>query len=222
MRAGYPGGVPDSSPARGEATPPSLSEATPPSLSEATPPSLSEATPSSLSEATSPSLSGPDAELFRHVLGHYPTGVAVITAMTPNGPVGMSMNSFTSVSLAPPLVLFCPSLTSTTWPQLRDAGHIAINVLSARQEPVSRMFAAPVPDRFSKISWSSGQNGEPLFDDALGWLECRVQAEYPAGDHTVVIAEIDRMGVHDEIAEPLVYFRGKYYAGITEAVKSAD
>ena len=169
-----------------------------------------------------PVLNGPDAQLFRHVLGHYPTGVAVITAMTDRGPVGLSMNSFTTVSLAPPLVLFCPSLTSSTWPQLRERGHIAIIVLSAGQESVSRLFAAPVAERFGQVAWSSGDNGAPLLDDALGWLECTVQAEYPAGDHTVVIAQIDRMGVHDAIGEPLVYFRGSYYAGITEAVESAD
>jgi 3-hydroxy-9,10-secoandrosta-1,3,5(10)-triene-9,17-dione monooxygenase reductase component len=173
-------------------------------------------------DAAPPVLNGPDAELFRHVLGHYPTGVAVITAMTDHGPVGLSMNSFTSVSMAPPLVLFCPSLTSSTWPRLREVGQIAINVLSAGQESVSRLFAAPVTDRFGKVSWSSGHNGAPLLDDALGWLECTVQAEYPAGDHTVVIAQINRMGVHDEIGEPLVYFRGAYYAGISEAVGSAD
>jgi 3-hydroxy-9,10-secoandrosta-1,3,5(10)-triene-9,17-dione monooxygenase reductase component len=173
-------------------------------------------------DAVPPVLSGPDAQLFRHVIGHYPTGVAVITAMTDPGPVGLSMNSFTSVSLAPPLVLFCPSLTSSTWPQLREQGQIAINVLSAGQESVSRLFAAPVADRFGEVAWSPGRNGAPLLDDALGWLECTVQAEYPAGDHTVVIAEIDRMGVHDEIAEPLVFFRGSYYAGISEAVEAAD
>jgi 3-hydroxy-9,10-secoandrosta-1,3,5(10)-triene-9,17-dione monooxygenase reductase component len=169
-----------------------------------------------------PALSGPDADLFRHVLGHYPTGVAVITANTDDGPVGLSMNSFTSVSLHPPLVLFCPALLSGTWPLLREVGEIAINVLSAGQESVSRLFAARVQNRFADIGWYSGSNGAPLIEDALGWLECTVQAEYPAGDHTVVIAEINRMGVHDEITEPLVFFRGRYYAGISEAVKSAD
>jgi 3-hydroxy-9,10-secoandrosta-1,3,5(10)-triene-9,17-dione monooxygenase reductase component len=105
---------------------------------------------------------------------------------------------------------------------LRETGQIAINVLSAGQESVSRLFASRGADRFADISWSVGENGAPLLDDALGWLECTVQAEYPAGDHTVVIAEIDRMGVHGEIGEPLVFFRGAYYAGTSEAVESAD
>jgi flavin reductase (DIM6/NTAB) family NADH-FMN oxidoreductase RutF len=169
-----------------------------------------------------PDLRGPDADLFRHVLGHYPTGVAVITAHTEHGPVGMSMNSFTSLSLQPPLVLFCPATTSTTWRLLREAGDIAINVLSAGQEELSRKFANKAVDRFSGTSWSVGENGAPLLHDALGWLECKVLSEAPAGDHTVVIAEIDRMNVHWEIAEPLVFFRGRYYRGMVEAVESDD
>jgi 3-hydroxy-9,10-secoandrosta-1,3,5(10)-triene-9,17-dione monooxygenase reductase component len=167
-----------------------------------------------------PVLSGPDADSFRHVLGHYPTGVAVITAQAPGGPVGMAMNSFTSLSLDPPLVLFCPASASTTWPLLRTAGTIAINVLSAGQEAVSRAFSARNSDRFEGIDWSAGGNGAPLLKDALGWLECTVQAEYPAGDHTVVIARIDLMGVHDAIADPLVFFRGGYYQGIPAAASS--
>jgi hypothetical protein len=79
---------------------------------------------------------------FREVLGHYPTGVAVVTAMTPGGPVGMAVNSFTSVSLAPPLVLFCPAASSTTWPVLRTTGVVAVNVLSAEQEAVRSRLGA--------------------------------------------------------------------------------
>lgn len=169
-----------------------------------------------------PALSDPDADSFRHVLGHYPTGVAVITAKTATGPVGLSMNSFTSLSLQPPLVLFCPAQSSSTWPQLREAGSIAINVLSAGQEAVSRQFAGPAAQRFADVAWSAGQNAAPLLDDALGWIECTVQAEYPAGDHTVVVAEIGRMGVHAHLGDPLVFFRGAYYAGIAAAAEAAD
>lgn len=169
-----------------------------------------------------PALTNPDADSFRHVLGHYPTGVAVITAQTANGPVGLSMNSFTSLSLQPPLVLFCPAQSSSTWPQLREAGAIAINVLSAGQEAVSRQFAGPAGQRFDGVAWSAGQNEAPLLDDALGWIECAIQAEYPAGDHTVVIAEIQRMGVHAHLGDPLVFFRGAYYAGIAAAARAED
>ena len=166
-----------------------------------------------------PQLANSTVDALRHVLGHYPTGVAVITAQTPDGPAGMSMNSFTSLSLEPPLVLFCPADSSRTWPLLRQAGKIAINVLSAGQEAVSRAFAARSADRFAGLAWTVGANGAPLLLDALGWLECSVQAEYPAGDHLVVIASIDRMGVHGEIVDPLVFFKGAYYAGITAAIE---
>jgi 3-hydroxy-9,10-secoandrosta-1,3,5(10)-triene-9,17-dione monooxygenase reductase component len=167
-----------------------------------------------------PELTWPDAALSRHVLGHYPTGVAVITAMEGDEPIGMSMNSFTSVSLHPALVLFCPADSSSTWPRLREVGRLAINVLSAGQESVSRLFATRDVDRFAEFGWTPGSNGAPLLLDALGWLECRVQAEHPAGDHTVVIAEIQRMGVHGDIGDPLVFFRGAYYAGISKALES--
>jgi flavin reductase (DIM6/NTAB) family NADH-FMN oxidoreductase RutF len=161
-----------------------------------------------------PQLSGPDADLFRHVLGHYPTGVAVITGIVDGAPVGMAMNSFTSVSMLPPLVLFCPAQSSTTWPLLQRAPAICINVLSAGQESVSRQFALKDVDRFAGLDWTPGRNGAPLLSDALGWLECVVTAEQPAGDHTVVIAEIEQLGVHADIGEPLVFFRGRYHRGL--------
>jgi 3-hydroxy-9,10-secoandrosta-1,3,5(10)-triene-9,17-dione monooxygenase reductase component len=168
-----------------------------------------------------PALSSPDEALFRHVLGHYPTGVSIITAVTPDGPVGMAMNSFTSVSVTPPLVLFCPAASSTTWPVLRTCDAIAINVLAADQEPVSRLFAKRGVDRFAEIGWRIGENGAPLLNGALGWLECSVQAEYPAGDHTVVTAEISKMGLNPVLDSPLVFFRSAYFAGV-EAAGRAD
>ncbi|MGI8665934.1 MAG: flavin reductase family protein, partial [Jatrophihabitans sp.] len=118
-----------------------------------------------------PILSGPDADSFRHVLGHYPTGVAGITAMTDEGPLGMAMNSFTSLSLHPPLVLFCPAESSTTWPRLRAAGAIAINVLSAGQQSISRAFALRDSDRFGGVSWSRGGKNDPTPDKTPSWLE---------------------------------------------------
>ena len=151
---------------------------------------------------------------FREVLGHYPTGVAVVTAMTAAGPVGMAVNSFTSVSLSPPLVLFCPAATSTTWPVLRVPGVVAVNVLSAEQEWVSQIFARRDIDRFAEVEWVPGTNGAPLLADALGWLECTVHQEHPAGDHTIVVAAVDRIGLHTDIDLPLVFFRGRYQTGI--------
>ena len=157
-----------------------------------------------------PNLIATQDDHFREVLGHYPTGVAVVTAMTGDGPVGMAVNSFTSVSLTPPLVLFCPAATSTTWPVLRRSGVVAVNVLSADQESVSRLFARRDVDRFAEIGWVPGANGAPLLADALGWLECTLGDEHPAGDHTIVLAGVDRIGLHKEFDAPLVFFRGAY------------
>jgi 3-hydroxy-9,10-secoandrosta-1,3,5(10)-triene-9,17-dione monooxygenase reductase component len=162
-------------------------------------------------------LSNPNGESLRHVLGHYPTGVAVITTMTEDGPTGMAMNSFTSVSLDPPLVLFCPANSSSTWPALRKHPRLAINVLSAQQEEVSRLFARKDVDRFAATGWSPGHNGAPLLNDALGWIECHVTSETAAGDHSVVVAQIDHLGVHDVVADALVFFKGAYHAGLDAA-----
>jgi 3-hydroxy-9,10-secoandrosta-1,3,5(10)-triene-9,17-dione monooxygenase reductase component len=155
-----------------------------------------------------------ESERLRHVLGRYPTGVAVITAQAPSGPIGMAVNSFTSVSLDPPLVLFCPAHSSTTWPKLRRAASLAVNVLSAEQGEISALFARRGADRFTEMSWSPGENGAPLIEDALGWMECTVESEQEAGDHWVVVARIERLGVHTTIDEPLIFFGGRYYPGL--------
>jgi 3-hydroxy-9,10-secoandrosta-1,3,5(10)-triene-9,17-dione monooxygenase reductase component len=164
--------------------------------------------------ASPPELLAPDTERLRHVLGHFPTGVAVITAMTPSGPVGMAVNSFTSLSLDPPLILFCPASTSTTWPSLRAATALAVNVLASDQTEVSRSFARRAADRFASAPWREGVNGAPLLTEALCWMECTIESEHAAGDHTVVISRIDRMATRGEAAHPLVFFRGEYFSGV--------
>jgi 3-hydroxy-9,10-secoandrosta-1,3,5(10)-triene-9,17-dione monooxygenase reductase component len=158
----------------------------------------------------SPTMHRPTAEVFRHVLGHYPTGVVVVTAMTSEGPVGMAVNSFTSVSLDPPLVLFCPARTSTTWPGLRGARAWAVNLLGGTQSDLSRQFATRAVDRFAGVSWTLAANGAPLLDDALAWLECSPETEHEAGDHTVVIARVQRLAVHTTARDPLIFFCGDY------------
>src|SRR6478672_10993151 len=95
----------------------------------------------------------PDSASFRAVLGHFATGITVITAMDGDEPVGLAANSFSSVSLDPPLVLFCPAKTSSTWPRIQRAGHFTVNVLDEHQEPVSQLFAKPGADRFGQIGW---------------------------------------------------------------------
>jgi 3-hydroxy-9,10-secoandrosta-1,3,5(10)-triene-9,17-dione monooxygenase reductase component len=165
-----------------------------------------------------PRLEEPSAQAFRHVLGHYPTGVAVITGMTSAGPVGMAVNSFTSVSLDPPAVLFCPAHSSSTWPQLRTARHLAINILSNAQHAVSQRFASRQVDRFADTQWSPGTMGAPLLEEALGWIECSIESEVPVGDHTVVIASVQQLGKHANVEDPLIFFRGGYLSGVAAAI----
>jgi flavin reductase (DIM6/NTAB) family NADH-FMN oxidoreductase RutF len=144
---------------------------------------------------------------FRHVLGHLPTGVTVITAFAPE-PTGMAVNSFTSVSLSPPLVLFCPAKSSTTWPQICEAGSFCVNILAHNHEQVSRRFALSGADRFAELPWHR-RDGGPAVDDAVGWIDCSVYDEHEAGDHTIVVARVEALAVAGDVA-PLVFSRGRY------------
>lgn len=150
-----------------------------------------------------------DAARFRQVLGHFPTGVTVITATTADGPAGLAIGSFFSVSLDPPLVGFCPARTSSTWPRIRAAGRFCVNVLAGDQEDVSRRFAGKDPDKFAGLGWSASLNGAPRLADVVAWIDCTVAAVHEAGDHDVVVGAVEALDVVRE-AEPLLFFRGGY------------
>jgi 3-hydroxy-9,10-secoandrosta-1,3,5(10)-triene-9,17-dione monooxygenase reductase component len=150
-----------------------------------------------------------DAERFRQVLGQLPTGVTVVTGHHSGGPVGMSANSVTSVSLDPPLILFCPAKSSTSWPKIRASGRFCVSVFSAHHEETSRRFAARGVDRFAGVSWHPRPSG-PALDDAVAWIECTIDAEHEAGDHVIVVGAVDQLEMHKAAADPLVFFRGRY------------
>lgn len=150
-----------------------------------------------------------DAAGFRHVLGHYPTGVAVVTASAP-GPVGMAVNSFTSVSLKPPLVSFCAASTSSTWPRIRPGGRFAVNILGEDQGELCRQFSRSGVDRFEGVAWEPSASGSPLLAGAVAWLDCEVEAEHPAGDHLIVIGLVKEMGCAG--GRPVLFWRGGYSA----------
>jgi 3-hydroxy-9,10-secoandrosta-1,3,5(10)-triene-9,17-dione monooxygenase reductase component len=150
-----------------------------------------------------------DGKRFRDVLGHLPTGVTVVTAHHPDGPAGMSSNSVTSLSLDPPLILFCPAMTSTTWPRIRESGAFCVNVFAAHHAEASRNFARTGVDRFEGVSWHDRPAG-PALDDAVAWIECRIDAEYPGGDHVIVVGAVQHLEVREGEVEPLVFFRGQY------------
>jgi 3-hydroxy-9,10-secoandrosta-1,3,5(10)-triene-9,17-dione monooxygenase reductase component len=146
---------------------------------------------------------------YRRVLAQLPTGVSIITASGRDGPIGMVANSVTSVSLDPPLILLCPAKTSTTWPGIRSTDGFCINVMAGHHERITRQFAAKGVDRFAGVSYEDRTTG-PVLREALAWIECRLEDEYEAGDHTVAIARVHAMDAAAELAEPLVFFRGGY------------
>ena len=149
------------------------------------------------------------ADELRRVLGHFPTGVCVVAAFERQVPVGMAVNSMTSVSLAPPLVLVCPARTSTTWPAIRAAGEFCISVMAGHHEQISRTFSAHGVDRFQGVSWHARMGG-PALDEAVAWLDCRLSEEHPAGDHTIVVCEVLAAESSEPAWAPLVFFRGRY------------
>lgn len=147
-------------------------------------------------------------ERFRQVLGHLPTGVTVVTAVGPDGPIGLAANSVTSVSLAPPMILICPARSSDTWPAIREAGTFCVNIMAGHQESVTRRFAQKGLDRFAGIDWVPRVAG-PALSDAVAWIECSIHAEYDGGDHSIVVADVLGIDAADAAA-PLVFFRGRY------------
>jgi len=151
----------------------------------------------------------PDEASFRTVLGHFATGVTIITAMDGDEPIGVSANSFTSVSLDPPLVLFCAAKASTTWPRIEAAGKFTVNILNEHQEDVCRVFATKGADRFSRIGWRTSANGQPILHDSLAYIDCEMQEQHDAGDHIIVVGRVQELGVLSEEG-PLLFYRGGY------------
>jgi 3-hydroxy-9,10-secoandrosta-1,3,5(10)-triene-9,17-dione monooxygenase reductase component len=159
--------------------------------------------------ADSDSVVTPDEVDFRNVLGQFATGVTIITAIDGDEPAGVAANSFTSVSLDPPLVLFCVARSSSTWPRIERARKFAVNILGEHQEEVSRLFATRGADRFSQVDWHLGVGGSPVLDDCIAYFDCEFWAEYDGGDHIIVVGIVLDFGVtHD--AGPLVFYKGRY------------
>lgn len=153
-------------------------------------------------------LPGVDAALFRQALGHFASGVTVITAMHGGEPVGLAANSFSSLSLDPPLVLFCAGKSSTTWPRIKAAGTFCVNVLEERQEALCRQFAGK-GDKFHGVGWRpAAYSGAPELDHVLTLIDCHIEAEHEAGDHIVVVGRVVEIKIND--GKPLLFYRGGY------------
>ncbi len=152
-----------------------------------------------------------DARVFRDTLGHYASGITIISGIDEEGPIGFTCQSFYSVSTEPPLVSFSVMTNSTTYPGVRDTGSFVVNVLAHDPHTVSNQFARKGTDKWAGIDWTPTASGNPVIADTLMWLDCDIWAEHEAGDHYIVIGRVNEMSPaswHKE--EPLLYFKGQY------------
>jgi 3-hydroxy-9,10-secoandrosta-1,3,5(10)-triene-9,17-dione monooxygenase reductase component len=162
------------------------------------------------------------AARFRQVLGHFCTGVTVITTVDSDGsPAGFACQAFAALSLDPPLVVFCPSRTSSTWRVIERSGHFAANVLAASQRDLARVFGAPAAsanagspgpaggDKFAGVAWSASASGAPVLGGALAWVACTLDAVHDGGDHLIVTGRVTEIGDVSP-GEPLLFYRGRY------------
>src|SRR6266480_1525174 len=144
-----------------------------------------------------------EKDFFRQVMGQFTTGVTVVTARSKDGLAGLTVNSFTSVSLEPPLVLICVDVNSTALPCIRESGNYAVNILTSEQENLSRCFATTSSERydhFCHASFHVASTGSPILDGALAFIDSRIVAEYPAGDHVIFVGHVVAMGTNGHAA----------------------
>jgi 3-hydroxy-9,10-secoandrosta-1,3,5(10)-triene-9,17-dione monooxygenase reductase component len=152
--------------------------------------------------------SDPSPHRFRHVFGHFCTGVNVITAFDAGEPVGFACQAFAALSIDPPLILFCPKKNLASWPRIARAGSFCVNVLSAEQIRVARVFGTAGADKFASVGWSLSPSGGPVLEGVLTWAGCSVVAIHEAGDHYIVIGSVDELG-SCRPGEPLLYYQGR-------------
>jgi 3-hydroxy-9,10-secoandrosta-1,3,5(10)-triene-9,17-dione monooxygenase reductase component len=151
-----------------------------------------------------------EARLFRDVLGRFASGVTVVTTTSNGEPVGMTCQSFSSVSLDPPLVLFVPAKSSRSWPLIQRSGRFCVNFLAADQAELSNTMASRGTDKFGDVKWTpSARTGSPVLEGSLAHVDCTIHTVHEAGDHYVVIGRVVDLGT-DIDADPLLFFRGTY------------
>ncbi|MFJ9122440.1 flavin reductase family protein [Streptomyces sp. NPDC102340] len=150
---------------------------------------------------------------FRDVLGHFASGVTVVTGTGEDGPVGFTCQSFSSLSLEPPQIIILPGRSSTTWPRIAAGGRFCVNILADHQDDISTTFATSGIDKFADVAWTRSPSGLPRLDGTCAWLDCTVAAVHPGGDHLIVVGAVDDLGAALH-ARPLLFHRG-LYAGMT-------
>ena len=148
---------------------------------------------------------------FREALGHYASGITVITSLMDGEPIGFTCGSFYSVSMSPPLVSFSVMSSSASFPKIRQAGRFAVNILSDEQIEISKQFARRGTDKWHGVEWQESPLGNPIIAGSLHWLDCEMYAEHAAGDHMIVIGEVKALNLQEATTTlPLLYFKGQY------------
>ena len=151
----------------------------------------------------------PDSATFRKVLGHFPTGVTVVTGLPDGIPVGFTIGSFTSVSLDPPLVGFLPTKASATWVEVARSGAFCVNVLAADQGPLCWSFAKEGEDKFAGLEWRPSALGSPILGGVIAWIDCTIDQVVDAGDHYFVMGLVHDLAVERNDTAPMLFFQGK-------------
>lgn len=153
-------------------------------------------------------MSGLDQARFREALGHFATGITIVTATDAGEPVGFSCQSFAALSLDPPMVILAPAKTSTSWPRIARAGSFCVNILGEHQEAVCRAFAVSGGDKFDGIDWSPGVTGAPVITGSLAVVECTLGTIYEGGDHELVTGHVVTMEIGE--GSPLIFYRSGF------------
>lgn len=151
-----------------------------------------------------------DQQAFKEALRGWASGVTVVTSRSGDKAHGMTVSAFSSVSVDPPLVLVCANQSSATHAMIEEGGVFAVNILAAHQQDISHIFASSKHEgtRLQQVSWSDGETGAPLIDEAVASLECRVASTHREGSHTIYVGHVH--AVHTTDAEPLLYYNGGY------------
>lgn len=148
---------------------------------------------------------------FRQTLGHFASGVTIVTGISDGAPVGFTCQSFFSVSIDPPLVSFSVMKNSTTYPSIRRSGAFAVNVLAHHQHTLSNQFARRGEDKWAGVQWSPTLAGNPVIDESLMWVDCALEQEVDAGDHLIVLGRVLELSGPDRHGRaPLLFFNGAY------------
>ncbi len=147
---------------------------------------------------------------FRNVLGHFASGVSIVTGIDAGAPVGVTVQSFCSLSLDPPLILLAPSLQSHTWPHLEHAGRFCVNLLAEGQAGLARQFARSGGDKYAGVRWTASRvTRSPVIEGVIAWIDCRLESVHPGGDHVIAVARVLDLEARMDI-RPLVFFQSGF------------